>query len=54
MFFQVHNRQYSDIEYDVIRDGPPEEFDEIKPLDPLRFIWSALQDLERLAGEAQS
>ena len=44
--------QYSDIEYDVIRDGPPEEFDKIYPLDSVRFIWSALQDLERLAGEA--
>ena len=43
---------YSDIEYDVIRDGPPEEFDKIYPLDSVRFIWSALQDLERLAGEA--
>jgi len=37
---------------DMARDGPPAEFDEVKPLDPERFIWSALQDLERLAGEA--
>ena len=44
--------EYSDIEYDVIRDGPPEEFDKIYPLDSVRFIWSALQDLERLAGKA--
>ena len=43
---------YSDIYYDVIRDGPPEEFDKICPLDSVRFIWSALQDLERLAGKA--
>ena len=46
--------EYSDIEYDVIRDGPPEEFFKIYPLDSVRFIWSALQDLERLAGEARS
>ena len=43
---------YSDIYYDVIRDGPHEEFDKICPLDSVRFIWSALQDLERLAGKA--
>ena len=46
--------EYSDIEYDVIRDGPPKEFDEICPLHAVRFIWSALQDLERLAGRARS
>ncbi len=32
--------------------GPPAEYDEVKPLDPERFVWSALQDLERLAAEA--
>ena len=34
--------------------GPPAEFDKVAPLDPERFVWSALQDLERLAGEARS
>ena len=42
------------IQTDEMRNGPPKEFDEFKPLDPLRFIWSALQDLERLAREARS
>ncbi len=37
---------------DMASDGPPAEFDEVAPLDPERFIWSALKDLERLAGEA--
>ena len=32
-------------------NGPSEDF---APLDPVRLIWSALQDLERLAGEARS
>ena len=32
------------------RNGPPEEFDIIGQLAPERFIWSVLQDLERLAG----
>ena len=35
---------------DAERIGPPEEFDQIGRLAPERFIWSALQDLERLAG----
>ena len=34
---------------ETIRNGPDETF---APLDPRRFVWSALQDLERLAGEA--
>ncbi len=42
------------IEIEAVRNGPPKEFDEFYPLDPARFIWSALQDLERLAGEARS
>ena len=37
---------------DMAGDGPPAEFDQIAPLDPERFIWSALQDLERLAKTA--
>ncbi len=37
---------------DMASDGPPAEFDQIAPLDPERFVWSALKDLERLAGEA--
>ncbi len=37
---------------DMASDGPPAEFDKVAPLDPERFIWSALKDLERLAGEA--
>ena len=36
------------------RTGPPDEFDQIGRLASERFIWSALQDLERLAGEARS
>ena len=40
----------SSVTIDDIRNGPPED---AYPLDPMRFIWSALQDLERLAGEAQ-
>ena len=36
---------------ETIRNGPDETF---APLDPRRFVWSALQDLERLAGEARS
>ena len=31
------------------RTGPPDEFDQIGRLASERFIWSALQDLERLA-----
>ncbi len=31
------------------RTGPPDEFDQIGRLASSRFIWSALQDLERLA-----
>ncbi len=34
---------------DELRNGPPEDS---APLDPIRFIWSALKDLERLAKTA--
>ncbi len=42
------------IKTETVRNGPPREFDEFYPLDPARFIWSALQDLERLAGRLPS
>ena len=34
--------------------GPPDDFELVGSLEPERFIWSALRDLERLAGEARS
>ncbi len=34
--------------------GPPDDFGVVGSLEPKRFVWSALQDLERLAGEARS
>ena len=39
---------YQSIEYE--RTGPPDEFDQIGQLAPERFIWSVLQDFERLIG----
>ena len=36
---------------DMERNGPTEKY---APLSPVRLIWSALQDLERLAGGAPS
>ena len=36
------------------RTGPPDDFCQIGQLAPERFIWSALKDLERLAGGMRS
>jgi len=36
------------------RNGPPDDFALVAQFDPQRFIWSALKDLERLAGGSPS
>ena len=43
----------ADQSIDAERIGPPDDFTLVGSLESSRFIWSALQDFKRLAGEAR-